>query len=215
MSKSDFPRLRSAQSRGNLACNRPKNHAYRLFGRRVRYCLLALVVSLVPSLRVEAAEHLSDTDLGRKVMVDYIVHFAHHLQWPIEVFNGANAPFRICVMGGDELVAPLTARLHRHRVQGRMVALEQVNDGEMLRARRCQIVVMGDMDAERMAAAVGALEFFPVLTVSDVNRFAVLGGMVEFAGSGADMALQLNKTRLDRAELKMGNSLFRLSRQVN
>ncbi|WP_255463433.1 YfiR family protein [Microbulbifer sp. YPW1] len=177
--------------------------------------LLTLCVLLSPSLRAEASGHLSDTDLGRKVMVDYIVHFAHHLQWPIEVFSGAGAPFRICVMGDDELVAPLTARLHRHRVQGRMVALERVNDGEMLRARSCQIVVMGDMDAERMAKAVGALEFFPVLTVSDVNRFAILGGMVEFAGSGADMALQLNKTRLDRAELKMGNSLFRLSRQVN
>lgn len=167
-----------------------------------------------PSARAQA-EQLSDTDLGRKVMVDYIVHFAHHLQWPIDVFNGANAPFRICVMGDDELVAPLTARLHHHRIRGRMASLERVNDGEMLRARRCQIVVMGDMGAERLAQAVGALEFFPVLTVSDVRRFANLGGMVEFAGSGANMALQLNKTRLDRAELKMGNSLFRLGRQVN
>ncbi|WP_233998841.1 YfiR family protein [Microbulbifer pacificus] len=175
-----------------------------------------LLIFLLPLSPARAqAEHLSDTDLGRKVMVNYIVHFAHHLQWPIEVFSGSGAPFRICVMGDDELVAPLTARLHHHRVQGRLVSLERVNDGEMMRARRCQIVVMGDMDAERLAQAVGALEFFPVLTVSDTSRFAALGGMVEFAGSGANMALQLNKTRLDRAELKMGNSLFRLSKQVN
>lgn len=178
--------------------------------------ILLLVLFLLPLTPARAqAEHLSDTDLGRKVMVDYIVHFAHHLQWPIDVFNGTNAPFRICVMGDDELVEPLTARLSHQRIQGRLASLEQVNDGEMLRVRRCQIVVMGDIGAERMAQAVGALEFFPVLTVSDVSRFATLGGMVEFAGSGANMALQLNKTRLDRAELKMGNSLFRLSRQVN
>ncbi|WGL16218.1 YfiR family protein [Microbulbifer bruguierae] len=177
--------------------------------------LLLVVVSLTLP-RAEARELLSDTDLGRKVMVDYIVHFAHHLQWPIEVFNGADAPFRICLMGGGELVEPLTSRMHRHRVQGRMVAVEQVNDGEMIRARRCQIVVMGsEMEPERLMQAVGALEFFPVLTVSAISRFAALGGMVEFAGSGANMALQLNKTRLDRAELNMGNSLFRLSRQVN
>ncbi|WP_246068396.1 YfiR family protein [Microbulbifer harenosus] len=177
---------------------------------------LMLFLFLLPQLPAGAhAEQLSDTDLGRKVMVDYIVHFAHHLQWPIDVFNGASAPFRICVMGENELVAPLTARLHHHRIQGRMASLERVNDGEMLRARRCQIVVMGDMGAERLAQAVGALEFFPVLTVSDVRRFANLGGMVEFAGSGANLALQLNKTRLDRAELKMGNSLFRLSREIN
>ena len=177
--------------------------------------LLPLLFLAVAPARAEASGHLSDSDLGRKVMVDYIVHFAHHVQWPIEVFSGTGAPFRICLMGSDELVAPLTARFHRHRIQGRMVELERVNDGEMLRARRCQIMVMGDMGAEQMAAAVGALEFFPVLTVSDINRFALLGGMVEFAGSGANMALQLNKTRLDRAELKVGSSLFRLSRQVN
>ncbi|WP_460803560.1 YfiR family protein [Microbulbifer agarilyticus] len=163
-----------------------------------------------------AAEQLSDTDLGRKVMVDYIVHFAHHFQWPIEVFNGSNAPFRICVMGDEALVPALTARFHRHRIQGRMVALETVNDGETMRARRCQIMVMGsELGLEPVAKAVGALEFFPVLTVSDVSRFNQLGGMVEFAGSGANMSLQLNKTRLDRAELKMGNSLFRLTREVN
>ncbi|WP_299596205.1 YfiR family protein [uncultured Microbulbifer sp.] len=194
------------------AAHRPKRF---FFSLSLPFLLLPCLLLMGASARAEASEHLSDTDLGRKVMVDYIVHFAHHLQWPIEVFSGTGAPFRICVMGGDELVAPLTARLHRHRVQGRMVELERVNDGEMLRARSCQIVVMGDMEAERMAEAVGALEFFPVLTVSDVHRFAVLGGMVEFAVSGASMALQLNKTRLDRAELKMGNSLFRLSRQVN
>lgn len=147
-------------------------------------------------------------------MVDYIVHFAHHLQWPVEVFTGTGAPFRICVMGDDELVAPLQERFHRHRVQGRMAELEKVKDGELIRARSCQIVILDDMDNASLLQAVGALEFFPVLTVSDAERFAVLGGMVQFAGNGANMALQLNKTRLDRAELKMGNSLFRVGREL-
>ncbi len=161
------------------------------------------------------AEEATRGDVRRQVMVDYIVHFAHHLQWPIEVFNGSGAPFRICVMGEDELVAPLNERLHRHRIQGRMVALEKVNGGELMRARSCQIVVMEGMDRASLAKAISALEFFPVLTVSDTERFVLLGGMVEFAGSGSNMALQLNKTRLDRAELKEGSSLFRLSRQIN
>ncbi|MFD1215651.1 MULTISPECIES: YfiR family protein [Microbulbifer] len=161
-----------------------------------------------------AAGQLSDTELGRRVMVDYIVHFAHHLQWPVEVFTGTGARFRICVMGDDELVAPLRKRFHRHRVQGRMAELEKVKDGELIYARSCQIVIMDNLDSTSLLQTVGALEFFPVLTVSDAERFAVIGGMVQFAGQGANMALQLNKTRLDRAELKMGNSLFRVSRPV-
>lgn len=173
--------------------------------------LLLLGLCALPAL----AEDGPRGDVRREVMVDYIVHFAHHLQWPIEVFNGTGAPFRICVMGEDQLVAPLNERLHRHRIQGRMVALEKVNRGELMRARNCQIVVMEGMDRDSLAKVINALEFFPVLTVSDTERFVLLGGMVEFAGSGTSMALQLNKTRLDRAELKEGSSLFRLSRQIN
>ena len=175
------------------------------------WLLLVLGMSVFPAL----AEDGPRGDVRREVMVDYIVHFAHHLQWPIEVFNGTGAPFRICVMGEDQLVAPLNDRLHRHRIQGRMVALEKVNRGELMRARSCQIVVMEGMDRDSLAKVINALEFFPVLTVSDAERFVLLGGMVEFAGSGTSMALQLNKTRLDRAELKEGSSLFRLSRQIN
>ncbi|MFV8781447.1 YfiR family protein [Microbulbifer sp. SA54] len=175
--------------------------------------LISLIASLAP-LRSVAAQ-VSDTDTGREVMVDYIVHFAHHVQWPIEVFNGTGAPFRMCLMGEVEVAAPLEKRMHHRRIQGRMVAVEKISKGEIMRARGCQIVVMGGMDHASLVEVVTALEFFPVLTISDESRFAVLGGMIEFAGSGASMALQLNKTRLDRAELKVGSSLFRLSRQVS
>ncbi|MCW8125788.1 YfiR family protein [Microbulbifer halophilus] len=172
-----------------------------------------LLVALAPG--AQAVGQLSDSAAGRQVMVDYIVHFAHHLQWPIEVFSGADAPFRICVMGGEALLEPLAERLDRHRVKDRWVELESVNDGETMRARSCQIIVFGAMKRSELLEAVGALEFFPVLTVSDADRFVATGGMVEFAGSGANVALQLNKTMLERADLKIGSSLFRLSREVD
>lgn len=175
---------------------------------------LAVLLMVVMATGVQASTQLSDSEAGRRVMVDYIVHFAHHLQWPIEVFTGANAPFRICVMGDEQLREPLANRLKHHRVNGRQVVLESVNQGELMRARRCQIVVLGNMERASLLKAVGALEFFPVLTVSDAERFAATGGIVGFSGSGDSVALQLNKTMLDRAELKVGNSLFRLSREL-
>jgi len=187
--------------------------------QRLRSCLdllglvllhLAALLIVVLATSAQAAPLLSDSAAGRRVMVDYIVHFAHHVQWPIEVFSGTGAPFRICVMGGDEMRDPLAERLSHHRVAGRPVALERVAMGELMRARSCQILVLGTMERASLVKAVGALEFFPVLTVSDADRFAATGGIVGFTGSGDHMALQLNKTMLDRAELKMGDSLFRL-----
>lgn len=176
-------------------------------------CLVTLLMVLVAT-GVQASGQLSDSVAGRRVMVDYIVHFAHHLQWPIEVFSGTDAPFRICVMGGGKLFEPLAERLDHHRVNGRLVELASVGAGELTRARSCQIVVFGTMERSHLLKAMGALEFFPVLTVSDTHRFAATGGMVGFAGSGTNVALQLNKTMLDRAELKIGDSLFRLGSKL-
>ncbi|MBB3059701.1 YfiR family protein [Microbulbifer rhizosphaerae] len=188
---------------------------YRFYLRISGLVLLHLTVLLaaVAATGSRAATLLSDSEAGRRVMVDYIVHFAHHLQWPIQVFSGTDAPFRICVMGDDRLRGPLAKRLKHQRVNGRRVELEQVNMGELLRARSCQIVVLGNMERESLMKTVGALEFFPVLTISDIERFAAAGGIIGFTGNGDTIALQLNKTMLDRAELKMGNSLFRLSRE--
>ncbi|MCO1333177.1 YfiR family protein [Microbulbifer sp. OS29] len=162
---------------------------------------------------VQAAVQLSDTPLGRKVMVEYIVHFAYHLQWPVNAFKNSNAPFKVCLMGGDSLGDPLAKRFKNHRIDGRDVKLETIDAKEMLRARKCQIVVLGTMDRDTLLKALVALEFFPVLTVSDAERFAATGGMIEFADSGREVALRMNKTMLEKAELKMGSSLFRLGRE--
>lgn len=177
--------------------------------------LAVLLIVLFATGAQASAPHLSDSEAGRRVMVDYIVHFAHHLQWPIEVFSGTDAPFRICVMGGEQLRDPLSQRLKHQRVNGRRVEVASVSQGEPVRARSCQILVLGQMERASLVKVVSALEFFPVLTVSDAERFAASGGIVGFAGSGDSVALQLNKTMLDRAELKMGDSLFRLSRALN
>jgi len=176
---------------------------------------LAVLMIVVVVTSAQAWTPLSSSAAGRRMMVDYIVHFAHHLQWPIEVFTGTDAPFRICMMGEGSLHQSLAERLERHRINGRRVTLEIVGQGELMRARKCQIVVLGQMERASLVKAVGALEFFPVLTVSDAERFAATGGMIEFVSRGGNITLQLNKTMLDRAELKMGNSLFRLSKEVD
>ncbi|GAA5443439.1 hypothetical protein Misp06_01616 [Microbulbifer sp. NBRC 101763] len=146
-------------------------------------------------------------------MVDYILHFAYNLQWPVNAFANQRAPFRVCLMGGDSLGEPLAERFKNQRIDGRRVELEKIDLKEMLQARKCQIVVLGAMERASLLKALVAVEYFPVLTISDAQRFAATGGMIEFADSGGEVALRMNKTMLEKAELKMGNSLFRLGQK--
>ncbi|WP_444925863.1 YfiR family protein [Microbulbifer sp. TRSA002] len=180
---------------------------------RIFPALLLFLLVLFTGVGAQAAVQLSDTPLGRRVMVDYIVHFAYHLQWPVNAFANSSAPFKVCLMGGDSLGEPLAARFKNQRIDGRDVELEKIEVKEMLRARKCQIVVLSTLDRPTLLKALVALEFFPVLTVSDAERFAATGGMIEFADSGREVALRMNKTMLEKAELKMGSSLFRLGRK--
>ncbi|WKD48876.1 YfiR family protein [Microbulbifer spongiae] len=181
----------------------------------LRFLTRFLLLLSLTAPGVQAAVQLSETPLGRRVMVDYIVHFAYHLQWPVNAFDNRNAPFRVCLMGGDSLGEPLQERLRNQRIDGRRTEFEKVDLKQMLRARKCQIVVLGPMARANLLKALVALEYFPVLTVSDAERFAATGGMIEFADSGGEVAVRMNKTMLEKAELKMGTSLFRLGREVN
>ncbi|QFT56286.1 YfiR family protein [Microbulbifer sp. THAF38] len=189
-----------------------KTHCHRPSVPRLSL-IFTLLLSLLIAPLTQAAVHLSDTPLGRRVMVDYIVHFAYNLQWPVNAFDNYTAPFKVCLMGGDSLGETLAERFRNQRIDGRKVALEKIDFKDILRARKCQIVILGSMDRAHLLKALVTVEFFPVLTVSDADRFAATGGMIEFADSGGEVALRMNKTMLEKAELKMGNSLFRLGQK--
>jgi hypothetical protein len=145
-------------------------------------------------------------------MVNYIIHFAHHIQWPIEAFNGTDAPFRVCLVGENQIREALWVRLKHQSIDGRRASVETLAHGELRRARDCQVLLLLALPRADQLEIIGALQYFPVLTMSDSPRFAATGGMVEFVGSGAQVSLRLNKTMLERAELKTGTSLFRLTR---
>ncbi|WP_345548866.1 YfiR family protein [Microbulbifer aestuariivivens] len=157
---------------------------------------------------------MSETEAGRQVMVNYIIHFAHHVQWPIEAFTGTGGPFRFCIIGEGSMREPLWARLKHQSIDGRRPLVETLEPGELRRARDCQVLLMQALPRVDQLEMIGAMQYFPVLTISDSPRFAAVGGMVEFAGSGAQVSLRLNQTMLERAELKTGTSLFRLARHM-
>lgn len=182
--------------------------------RQVRIFLAMCLLTVLAAPGVGASPRLSETEAGREVMVNYIIHFAHHIQWPIEAFNGTAAPFRVCLIGDDQIRKPLWARLKHQSIDGRRASVETLAHGELRRARDCQVLLLLALPRADQLEIIGALQYFPVLTMSDSPRFAATGGMVEFAGSGGNVSLRLNKTMLERAELKTGTSLFRLTRHV-
>ncbi|WP_237055334.1 YfiR family protein [Microbulbifer sediminum] len=173
--------------------------------------LLLLLLVILSAGAAAAPSRLSDSEAGRRLMINYIIHFAHHLQWPIEVFTGTGAPFRICLLGQQELRAPLAEQLKYHRVDGRPVEVTELPPDEKLQARRCQILVLGRVSPDYWRELVLALEFFPVLTVSDTEGFIAAGGMIGFVRRGPQVAVRLNKTVFDRSDLRIGSSLFRLT----
>lgn len=186
-----------------------------LFAGRPREISLLtfLFFSLILAFAAQPARaSVSDSDTGRRLIVDYTMHMAHHVEWPLEVFVGTNAPFRICMMGQDFLGEALADRLKFHRVRQRKVELQYLAADDHRGARKCQILLVGERSPDGVAELARDLDFFPVLTISDMPKFANYGGMVGFVEQGSMVSLQFNKAQIRNADLKYSSSIARLAK---
>ncbi len=164
------------------------------------FCVSVLWL-VVPDARASA---VSDSQPGRELIGRYIHYFARNVSWPDAVFDASRAPFLVCMVGGDMLGVNVSTNLHGGRVKQHRIRVRRVEQGDVELLRSCQIVLIDKRAASSIKEIIKPLDNLPVLTVSDAEGFAAQGGMIGFVGRGEQVAMQLNRTVIERAQLELG-----------
>lgn len=177
---------------------------------RPRGTFLTLMLTLACLPCFAAAEDSQRTNATR-IQAAFLRNFAHYVTWPDRAFVSGNAPWRICVLGGDPFGDALDDTFKGRTEQGRPFEIVRAETAADIAA--CQIVFVAYRTSASRRAALAELDDRPVLTVGDAPEFLQEGGMIRFQVSDhVEFGVNLDRTR--SASLKMQTRMLEVAREV-
>jgi hypothetical protein len=140
-----------------------------------------------------------------QVKAVFLFNFAQFVSWPSQP---PDAPLVIGILGDDPFGSYLDETVRGEKVNGRSLTIQRFRRGE---PRNCNILFVAQSERERAAQVVSNLKGRSVLTVSDIDGFAELGGMIQFFTEQNKIRMRINLDAVKAANLKVSSKLLRVA----
>jgi hypothetical protein len=172
--------------------------------RRWRTAALALLLALTgQSLRAEPASEAA-------VKAGFVFNFIKFTQWP-DGRDGASAQIRLCAPSDQPLEGQLLL-LDGRSAGGRVIEVRTgLAGGDW---RQCDVLFLGEADAQRLPTLQQRLGHAPVLTLGDVPGFVEAGGMIGLRVESSRVRFDVNLSRARKAGLMLNSQMIRLAGKV-
>ena len=133
------------------------------------------------------------------------------VRWPETTADGRGT-LKVCVVGRDEFGASIDG-LAGQKIHDQVIAVQKIA-AYGPEALQCQIAFISRSEEANAPATVAYLARAPVLTISDIDGFAALGGIVGFVTHDSKITFQINPVAGRRAGLEIGAQLLQLATLV-
>ncbi len=171
-----------------------------------------LRVLLLSLLLVAAAAHpQAAASLERHVKAAYLYNFAKFVEWPASAALDTTA-LLVCVLGDDVFADVVEQTVQGKTANGRPVTVRRDPDAQHLKA--CHVLFIGAAEQKRLSRLLEAVAGSGVLTVSDAERFAHLGGIINFIVEGNKVQFEVNVDAAARSRLRISSRLLQVARVV-
>ncbi|MCA1584578.1 MAG: YfiR family protein [Acidobacteria bacterium] len=178
----------------------------RFFGRRLR---LGAVLAALLLLRATTSLGQDVTEVALKAA--FIYNFAKFTEWPQEVLPSA-ASLTACVIGDAAVGDALQRAIKGRMVAGHGMSVSRVTaDGSL---QSCHLLYLSGLPATQAAQIATGLRGSSVLTISDIDEFARLGGIAEFFVENGKMRFSINLESAKRSRLQLSSKLLALAALV-
>lgn len=136
----------------------------------------------------------------------FLYNFSQFVEWPPSAFNGNNAPFIIGILGPDPFGSFLDETVAGEKMNGHPMVVQRYADLKEVKA--CHILFI---NLPNQADVLAALNNRSMLTVSDKDNFARIGGMIRFFTEKNKIRLQINPSAARAANLIISSKLLRVA----
>jgi hypothetical protein len=174
--------------------------------------LATLPILLFAALITILAPRMAFAESADQVKAAFLFNFARYVEWPESAFTSAEAPIRICLIGGESFTEVLTSAVSGRTVGARPVAVAPLAslDG----AADCHLLFFAEDAVAQGATVAERLGSLAIFTISDRGGFALEGGVANFVLVDQKIRFEINPKAARRAGLKISSSLLRLAKIV-
>lgn len=143
-----------------------------------------------------------------------LYNFLFSIDWPAGVFKNPGDDFIIGIYGDDPFGNKLDVVATKRTEDNRKIALKYFKENTASQVlRQCHLLFIAPFSRDRMKKLLDELKDYPVLTVSEVDGFIHLGGMINFVIVKDRVRFEINKAAADNAGIAIRSTL--LKRAVN
>ncbi|MGZ5493427.1 MAG: YfiR family protein [Thermoanaerobaculia bacterium] len=142
-----------------------------------------------------------------QVKAAYLLNFARFVEWPADVLP-ASSPLDIVVVGDDSFGV-----LRGTSANGHTIRLQHLRWDDVLTPY--QIVFISASEEAHLPEILRNLGHNSVLTVSDIDRFSLRGGVIEFRMVGNRLRFDINRSAAIAAQLNISSKLLSVARAVH
>lgn len=173
---------------------------------------LVLLTAIAAALTVRSAFSQPVTD-EYQVKAAYLLNFARFVEWPADVLP-PSSPIVIGVIGDNPFGRGLEEGLRGKLANGHPIQIRHLRWDDM-GLSSCQIVFISSSDESHLPQIFTFLAGASVLTVSDIDRFSLRGGIIEFRMVGNRVRFDINRRAAIAARISISSKLLSVARALH
>lgn len=147
-----------------------------------------------------------------EIKAAFLLNFARFVDWPAAAFPNSEAPLTVCVLGQDPFGPLLEGAMRDKTANSRRLAIKRFHSIQELES--CHILFVSASERNNLHQVWKAIAGANVLTVSDMERFAHLGGVINLVLERKKIGIEINESAAQKARLKISAKLMKVARLV-
>jgi hypothetical protein len=175
--------------------------------RLQRVYLVASLVALMLSglsMRLVAREEFPEYQLKAA----FLFNFAKFVTWPERAFASPDTPLTIGIVGDDPFGPLLRDIVVGKTANGRRIQVKNLRRDD--KPGDCHILFISRSEKDRVQDILASIQNRNVLTVSEVERFAHSGGVINLVVVAESVRFEINPQAAERAGLQVSSKLVGL-----
>ncbi len=177
------------------------------------FLLAAISASLTLSTSTAEADHPKPKKhAAYEIKTAFIYNFTKFIEWPEGTFTEANPNYVVCVIGEDRFGNSLDL-LKNKTSKGKsfnVVRIPELSGNNSLDIERCDILYISPSTRRTLPEIIDRLKNSNTLTISDMDGFAKMGGVIGFVERDNKIGLQINTGAAKKMDLKISSRLLKL-----